>query len=168
MSQKRAVTKNTKLPPSNHRKFNKNDKRPKNSFKQDIILKNIISSAAGVRIRDDYPGSEIFHPGSGSWFFTHPGVEKAQDPGSGSATLISCLRGGRGGGQPCLPFRRRAKPDDLDHGDGEVLAGAERRIVEGATRLRPPEFQVRIQVDSRPVPCKKKIKGIMTDADLRC
>jgi hypothetical protein len=68
--------------------------------------------------------------------------------------------GGGGGGQPCLPFRRCAKTDDLDHGDGEVLAGAERRIVEGAARLCPPEFQVRIQVDSSPVPgTKNGFKG---------
>jgi hypothetical protein len=71
-------------------------------------------------------------------------LKKAPDPGSGSATLISCL-----------PFRWRAKPDDLDNGDGEVLAGAERRIVEGAAGLCPPKFQVRIQVDSRPVPGSK-------------
>ncbi len=38
--------------------------------------------------------SSKFHPGSGSWLFTHPGfripdpgVKKAPDPGSGSATL---------------------------------------------------------------------------------
>jgi hypothetical protein len=38
-------------------------KRPKNSLKQDIILKNIISSAAVLRIWDVYPGSEFLYPG---------------------------------------------------------------------------------------------------------
>jgi hypothetical protein len=127
-------------------KSTKMTKRPKNSFKQDIILKISYHQLQCCRFGMFIPDPNFSMP--------EKRVKKAPDPGSGSATLISCL--GVGGGQPCLPFRRRAKPYDLDHGDGEVLAGAERRIVEGAARLRPPEFQVRIQVDSRPVPGTKR------------
>jgi hypothetical protein len=65
-----------------------------------VVTQKIVSKLSeiwsGLSIPDPEYGSRIRNtdPGSGSWFFTHlgsripdPGVKKAPDPGSGSATL---------------------------------------------------------------------------------
>ncbi len=84
MSQKGAVTKKLSCHLQITEKSTKMTKRPKNSFKQDIILKNIISSAAVLQIRDVYTGFRIrnFPSRIRILIFAHPGSRSRKGTGS--------------------------------------------------------------------------------------
>jgi hypothetical protein len=55
----------------------------------ELFTQKIVSKLSKIWVWD--PGSEIRDPGSGKNLFRipDPGVKKAPDPGSGSATLVS-------------------------------------------------------------------------------
>jgi hypothetical protein len=58
----------------------------------ELFTQNIVSKLSKIWVWD--PGSEILDPGSGKNLLRipDPGVKKAPDPGSGSATLKQCAK----------------------------------------------------------------------------
>ncbi len=58
----------------------------------EVFIQKIFNMLSNIWVWD--PGSEIRDPGSGKNLFRipDPGVKKAPDPGSGSATLLTVLK----------------------------------------------------------------------------